>query len=259
VALNPKKPDESLSTGIPGPDRFEKTSWSAFEQLHRPETKEQAREKIVQRYHRPLVAYQMCKGTKKYDAEDMVQSFFAHAFEKWLFEKVAGSECKGLFRNWLLTCYKRYVRDQQNKRADEFNRNMVNDAASQEEGPRRFEALDLRSPEGAYDREWARELLRYAAEKLENDTLEKWHYGLFAAKNASDKSATWKEIAQRIGRLELGKDQLEHIYDTMKKRAEKILRDLLSAELEDGRKPAQDEEVRLILHLCQSGPLDSNP
>ena len=275
MALNPQKADDakigeakrkrqqalenSVDTGISGPDRFEKTSWCDFAHLHQTETREQAREKIVRRYHRPLVAYQMCKGTKKYDAEDMVQSFFAHAFEKWLFERIDGSEGKGLFRNWLLTCYKRYVRDQHNKNAEAFNRNMVSDIAADDDGRRRFEAVDLNSPEGVFDLEWARELLRYAAEKLEADTPAKWQYDLFAEKNAHGKNVTWEEIAKRIGKPGLGKDKLEHIYDTIKVRAEKLLRDLLSAELEDGRKPAQDEEVRRILRLCQSGPRDPKP
>jgi DNA-directed RNA polymerase specialized sigma24 family protein len=260
MALNSKKPHtlktidpKDVVTGIAGPDRFEKTSWGDFAQLQKQETREQAQEKLVRRYHRPLVSYQMCKGSKKYDAEDMVQSFFAHAFEKWLFERVDGSVAKGLFRNWLLTCYKRYVRDQHNKQADAFNRNMVSDIAADDDGRRRFEAVDLKSPEGVYDLEWARELLRYSAEKLEKDTPAKWQYDLFVEKNASGKTVTWDEIAKRIGKPDMGKDKLEHIYATVKANAEKILRDLLSAELEDGRKPAQDEEVRRILQLCKSG------
>lgn len=258
VPKNAKRAEVAAVSGITGPDRFEKTSWGDFAQLQKSETRQHAQERIVRRYHRPLVAYQMYKGSKKYDAEDMVQSFFAHAFEKWLFESV-DAQAKGLFRNWLLTCYKRFVRDQQQKRSEQFNRVMVSDIADNDDGGRhRFEAVDLSSPDGAFDAAWARELLCEAQLKLEKDTLEKWHYDLFVEKNSASKSATWTEIAAKIGKPELNKDRLEHVYASMKARAEKILRDLLSVELEDGRKPAQDEEVRHILRLCQSKPLDSH-
>ena len=270
MALNTKQTDEakvaeakgkrqlahelSVHTGISGPDHFEKTSWGDFAHLHNQVTRKQAQEKIVRRYHRPLVAYQMCEGAKKYDAEDMVQSFFAHAFEKWLFERIDGSEGKGLFRNWLLTCFKRYIRDQHNKQSETFNRKMVSDIADDDDGHRRFEVVDLNSPEGIYDLEWARELLRFAAEKLQAETSAQWQYDLFVEKNASGRTVTWEDIARRIGKPELGKDKLEHVYESVKQNAERILRELLSAELEDGRKPAQDEEVRRILKLCKTGP-----
>lgn len=268
MALNPQRAEEakiaearkkrpqvlerSVETGISGPDRFEKTSWGDFAQLQKVETRQHAQDRIVRRYHRPLVAYQIYRGSKKYDAEDMVQSFFAHAFDKWLFESV-DTQAKGLFRNWLLTCYKRFVRDQQQKRSELFNRGMVSDIADDDEGRCRFEAIDLNSPDGAYDAAWARELLCEAQLKLEKDTIEKWHYDLFVEKNAANKSATWAEIAVKIGKPEQNKDRLEHVYASMRARAEKILRDLLCAELEDGRKPAQDDEVRHILKLCRSG------
>ena len=72
-----------------------------------------ALEQLCRTYWYPLYAYARRRGHGAHDAEDLVQRFFARLIEKEVLRDLERDA--GHFRSFLLTCFNRFVGDEQDR------------------------------------------------------------------------------------------------------------------------------------------------
>ena len=125
-----------------------------------------ALEELCAAYWFPLYAWARRAGLAPADAEDAVQGFFAAVLHQRLFDR-ADAE-RGRLRTFLLTVFRRHLRDEQVKAGAERRgggRVVSFDAAEAEDWFREEPALE-ETPEHYFDRQWALTLLERALARV---------------------------------------------------------------------------------------------
>jgi RNA polymerase sigma factor (sigma-70 family) len=150
--------------------RFALTSWTMVLRAQSDDTGEvsSALETICRIYWFPLYAFVRRNGFQREDAEDMVQQFLLR-FVTDQSIRLARRE-KGKLRSFLLTLLKRFMINEWRKSsALKRGGGIRPETIDFEAGERRYarEACTTFSPEDAYDRQWAENLLERAIERLE--------------------------------------------------------------------------------------------
>jgi RNA polymerase sigma-70 factor (ECF subfamily) len=175
-----------------------------------------ALERLVSRYWKPVYFFLRRRGTGVEDAKDLTQAFFADLLERGAIAQA--DPARGRFRSWLLACLRNFAADQADKAR-----------AARRGGEARFVAADAESeyvrdlpsegptPEEAFHRKWAMDLLREAIASLD----EKWR-SLLKDPNADPRRAFEARAA-------LKQALLARIRDTVgsAREAEEELRELL--------------------------------
>lgn len=119
---------------------------------------------LCQTYRPPVLAYVRARVLAREDAEDLTQAFFAHLLERRL--AAHADRERGRFRAFLLTSLKHFLSSER-ERAGALRRGgglkalpaeMIESIADTDEGP-----------ELAFEREWARTVLREAMRRLEGE------------------------------------------------------------------------------------------
>jgi RNA polymerase sigma-70 factor (ECF subfamily) len=207
---------------------FPETRWSQLLELRDPTHPRYAEhlERLAKQYWSPVFHYAraLCRGDA--DAEDLTQQFFAMLLARRDLEKL--SPDRGSFRGFLKTALRNFVLSA--GRA----------AAVRATVPLRDEA-DFRSPEQAFDREWARGVLAEAVARLRRESAPV-AFEIFREYCLEESGASYADLARRHGVSE------EDVRNRLRE-ARLRVRDILEELLRDYLVPGQDvdAELRFIL------------
>ncbi|MEO7598938.1 MAG: sigma-70 family RNA polymerase sigma factor [Opitutus sp.] len=151
------------------PRGFVTTRWSAVLQMRGAASDESrnALQQLCRAYWYPLYWFSRRRGLRPHDAEDLIQSFFAHLLEKEVFAR-ADRE-RGRFRTFLLSALKNFEFNER-ARSNTLKRGGREEFVSIDDfqAESRYEqepSSDL-SPERLYDQKWAASLLAHVLETL---------------------------------------------------------------------------------------------
>jgi RNA polymerase sigma factor (sigma-70 family) len=146
-------------------DRFETTRWSmVIDAGGDDEPARNALEALCRTYRPPVLAYIRAHSRGAEDAEDLAQEFFAHLLERRLAARADRN--RGKFRAFLLTSLKNFLANERERAG----------AQRRGSGAQRLPASAIDGiedphdgPEQAFEREWARTVLREAILRLQQE------------------------------------------------------------------------------------------
>jgi RNA polymerase sigma-70 factor (ECF subfamily) len=121
-------------------------------------------------YWYPLYAFIRRQGSNPHEAEDLTQEFFCRFLERNALARV--QPAAGKFRSFLLACLKNFLANQR-ERARAQRRGggctLLPLDTGEAETRYAFEAIDKRTPEGAFERRWAFALLERTLAELRRE------------------------------------------------------------------------------------------
>ncbi len=204
-----------------------------------------ALEQLCRDSWRPLFAYARRRGCTQEDAEDAVQGFLASLLARKSLAHV--SEGRGRFRSFLLSGMRNYLSDAHSRAyAEKRGGHCAHFSLDVDAAERGYleVAADSPTPEQAYERAWAMEVMARARAALEEECIaggkgDVFH-ALFGADGAGDMQAR-AEAAARLGLAETG-------FRTLAMRLRRRWRDLIRAELAQTvtTKSGLDEEMAAL-------------
>jgi RNA polymerase sigma-70 factor (ECF subfamily) len=205
---------------------FPETRWSQLLELRDPTHPRYAEhlERLAKQYWSPVFHY--AQALSRADAEDLTQQFFAMLLARRDLEKLAPE--RGSFRGFLKTALRNFVTSAAR-------------AASLRATVPLPEEADLRSPEQAFDREWARGILADAVARLRKESAPAT-FEIFREYCLEESGASYADLARRH---KVSEDDVRNRLRESRQRMRDILEDLLRGYL----LPGQDlsAELRFIL------------
>ena len=185
-----------------------------------------ALEKLCRTYWHTLYVYVRRQGHTPEDAQDLTQAFFARLLEKNYLE--AAEPDKGKFRSFLLIVFKRFLAnewDRANREKRGGGQQVISLDAASAETRYRAEPADAMTPETAFERRWALQLLEDVLNRLEKEYVaagkgkifEELHVLLTGEKNQSP----YAEIAAR---LRMSEGTLKVTVHRLRRRYRELLR-----------------------------------
>lgn len=208
------------------PEEFPETRWSQLLELRDPSHPRYAEhlERLAKQYWAPVFHY--AQALNRDDAEDLTQQFFAMLLARRDLEKLAPE--RGSFRGFLKTALRNFVTS------------AARSASIRATVPLP-ETADLRSPEQAFDREWARGVLAEAVARLRR-SADPVAFEIFREYCLEESGASYADLARRH---KVSEDDVRNRLRESRQR----LRDLLEDLLRDYLLPGQDvdAELRFIL------------
>jgi RNA polymerase sigma-70 factor (ECF subfamily) len=137
---------------------------------------------LCETYWYPLYAHVRRRGYSTQDAQDLTQGFFAHLLERQVID-IADPE-RGRFRSFLLTAMNNYLATERERACTQKRGSdcmiLSLDAAAAEERYQ-LELVDESTPDKAFDRNWAMQLLGLVLKQLEREYQGRNQADLFAA------------------------------------------------------------------------------
>ena len=231
------------STASPSP--FQSTQWSIVlaTQDTDPEQSRQALETLCAGYWPPLYAFVRRRGYSRWEAQDLVQGFFASMLEDGM--RMDAHPDRGRFRTYLLACLKHFLADESRRRAalkrggGVHHISMDAEAAEARGG---LEPVDHRTADRLYDRQWALCLLDTVLAGLEREYRAGGRDALFEALKP-----VLSDPAARIGYASVGAGlgMSEGAVKVAAHRLRKRYRDLLREEIARTVEGTQDVEREL--------------
>lgn len=183
------------------------TNWSIVQQACGDTTQPRCRaalEQLCEAYWYPLYVYLRRTGHNGNDAEDLVQSFFAALLEKHYLRDA--DVRRGRFRAFLLTALKHHVggqlqRESAQKRGGDVRRLSIDTSTAAERWS--YEPVDQHTPESAFDRDWALQLLRRVLQSIVEELQEQgrgdWFENFRCFLVPEQSQPDYGEIANRLG------------------------------------------------------------
>jgi len=167
---------------------FPLTQWSAISQARGGDESRavEGLRRLAVNYWRPLYLYLRKRGESHEDASDSVQGFFEFVFSTGFFEHVEREG--GKFRSYLLRSLERWrsrrsAREGAQKRGGQVIHISLDGAGEMHEAAGLED--DTLSPEAAFDRQWAAEMVARAVQSLRADYAKRsrmeWFEALAAA------------------------------------------------------------------------------
>lgn len=201
--------------------RFHTTLWSVVREAK--EGSREALERLVSIYWKPVYFFVRRRGYDVEAAKDLTQSFFAALLEREFLEKVAAD--RGRFRSFVLASLVHFLADERDraralKRGGGFNFvEAETDLASADP-----------APEKAFLREWAREVVGRAVERLRARVTAE-DFALLAGDGAPGLSVEERKYRARRVRQLLRECLMEEILPTVEsgREAESEIRELFAA------------------------------
>lgn len=230
---------------------FPETRWSLVLAVQRPSAKggeeESARalEELCRCYWRPVFHFIRQTGKSGAEAEDLVQSFFERILAGSFFEHL--SKDRGRLRNYLLRSLKNHLASEWERQSARKRGGMARfvfiDADQADELPMAEKiAAESESPDEAFDRRWACELLTRGLGRLEAEYRDRGKGELFARlspqlsqpnEHPSERVAAELGISPNAARIALHR---------LKRRFQALVRDEVRETLEPGADV--EEELR---------------
>ncbi|HQZ27534.1 MAG: RNA polymerase subunit sigma-24 [Verrucomicrobiales bacterium] len=166
------------------PGFFRTTHWSLVHRAVETESESanQALEEICTAYWYPLYGFIRRQGHNVQDAEDLTQGFFTKLLTKEILG--AADREKGHLRSFLLTCLRRYLSDQRDRRFAEKRGSEVTfslDTALAEERYSAEPASGDLPPDRLFQRRWAITLLEFSLNAIRLEFANRGKADLFAA------------------------------------------------------------------------------
>jgi RNA polymerase sigma-70 factor (ECF subfamily) len=163
------------SIGRVGDARFHTTRWSVV--LAAGDRQEsgsnQALAELCQTYWFPVYAFVRNRVTDSNQAQDLTQEFFAQLLEKGFLGRA--QQERGRFRSYLLTAVSRFLAKQWNKSRTLKRGGGVTTLSldfAWGESRLEHEPAVQETPEDAFDRQWAIQLLELVHDKLQNEYVD---------------------------------------------------------------------------------------
>ncbi len=168
---------------------------------------EEALAKLCRAYWYPLYAFLRRQGQSPEDAQDAVQSFFAHLLSDQRLARVHPARSK--FRSFLLASLKNFLTDERRKQSAQKRGGDVTliplEADTAEE---RYciEPVDRRDPEKHFERRWAMTVLERVIDRLKAEASDARAAERFAQLQpfllADDAGPSYAEVGRRLGMTE---------------------------------------------------------
>lgn len=164
-----KAQDESVRAGE---SRFAATHWSVVLAAASEDSREAAAalESLCRQYWYPLYAFVLRLGHAPADAEDTVQSFFAHLLEKRSLQHA--DPVRGRFRTFLLASLKHFMANEWQRQRTVKRGSGVPPVPLDALRPEELHAHSIAhalTPEQLYDRAWALGVLAGVRDRLRDD------------------------------------------------------------------------------------------
>lgn len=231
---------------------FPHTRWSVVSSLRQSgdvSGSRMALDELCRIYWRPIYSYARHQGLTPADAEDVTQSFFAFILDKDLF--ASADENLGKLRNYLLTAFSRHIRHwrrQANALKRGGGREIMSIEASRAEDEIAIDPADHRTPESAFQRQCALEIIEAAIVQLEKEHEEAGKAEQFrmlrsrldptCASSSSD-----AEIAAQLG---MSHDAVRQVISRQRKRFREIMRNIVAGTLRDPTEQSLVEELAAL-------------
>lgn len=221
--------------------RFPPTEWT---RLLDPVQKEAILTELCTRYWKPLYCYLRSLGFGNDEAKDFVQSFLS---EKVIEQEIISQadRTKGKLRTFLLTALRNYVLNAARRQHSHLS---LDETIA--------DGLASESPEFAYDRAWADELLRDVLNQLDAECCKRnkvIHWQLFEEwflrPQTDGDRPPMKDLCDKYGIEDAGKAY--HMIENIKRRFRTILRNEL--EMLVGSEGEVDAEIYSFINIFQGG------
>jgi RNA polymerase sigma-70 factor (ECF subfamily) len=236
-------------TSSPSGEYFQSTHWTvvlAAGRKHTPES-DVALEKLCATYWFPLYAYVRRRGHSREDAEDLTQAFFAAFLAKNYLDQVSAE--RGRFRAFLLASLKHFLSNESDKsQRQKRGGGAPHLSLDWNSADTQFQvaATTEKSPDQAFDREWAVALLGNVVERLEEESVAAGRARQFAelrifltvGKGAVPHAAAAEALGMDEGAVRVALHRL-------RKRYRELLRDEIAQTLTDASD--LDEEMRALI------------
>jgi len=234
---------------LPGPREFATTHWSLVVAAQPNEASRtrarDALEQLCRAYWYPLYAFVRYRGYSPDDAQDLTQSFFVRILET---SGLASADPeRGRFRSYLLGAMKHFLANEWHRaRAQKRGGGVtvLDWDALDPEARYALEPAQATDPETAFDREWARESIARAMDKLRAEWEARGKGALFEALKGS---LTGEEPARRetAARLQMTEGAVKTAVHRLRQRYRELLRAEIAETVAD---PAEVEvEMRHLV------------
>jgi RNA polymerase sigma factor (sigma-70 family) len=234
----------------PSAGQFATTRWSMILGAadHKSDIAPLAMQELCSAYWFPLYAFVRRQGWQPTDAEDLTQEFFARLLAKDGLSNV-GPE-KGRFRTFLLTCLKRFLTNEHDRRtAAKRGAGRKPISFNQADAEDRFAlAASDATPEREFERRWALSVLERALQNLADEFATRGKEKLFNRMKvylAADRAAPpYATMAEQMGVTEAAVKVAVH---RLRARYRVLLEQEILSTLEN-----PDELAQEIEHLMQA-------
>jgi RNA polymerase sigma-70 factor (ECF subfamily) len=219
---------------------FPATQWSQLVALGDPSHPRHREhlEGLCRRYWKPVYYYaRAVRDLSAPDAEDLVQQFFGMLLERVDF--AALSPERGSFRGFLKTALRRFVVSDERKRTVRKSGGFRFDEAEAEWRTQAPEA----TPEEAFDRQWAREVLNEALGRLKRECAP-LPYELFREYCMEGTELSYAALAKKHG---VSEDEVRNRLREVRQRGREVLKEMLR----DYLLPGEDVEAELRFILSK--------
>jgi RNA polymerase sigma-70 factor (ECF subfamily) len=232
-------------------DRFHTTRWSVIRSARTRDEpgSAEALARLCETYWYPLYAFVRRQGAAPEEAGDLTQGYFVQLLEKNFLESVRPEA--GRFRSFLLVSLKHYLANQR-RAGSALKRGGSTPCLSLDlEGAEvryRREPHDDRTPDRAYERQWALSLIGQAHRRLSEEfeaAGKARQYHLLAGHLAGEgDERAYRALAAELDSTEAA---IKMAVSRMRRRFGRILREVIAATVEDPREV--DTEVRYLLSM----------
>src|SRR5262245_53156306 len=230
------------------PRRFPDTHWSqlmAASNVADPAHVEHLN-KLLQRYWKPTYHYvRAMRRLSAEDAEDLTQGFFTMILSRVDLSSLSPE--RGSFRGFLKTALRRFLIDQERRppgRRENPGPPRFPFAEAEAEFPR--QQAETLSPEDAFDRQWARDVMAEALERLRGELEAEGkalYYEVFREYSLDGtEDVSYDDVAQRHG---LKADDVRNYLRLVRQRGRETLRAMLRDYLFPGENV--ENELRFIV------------
>lgn len=203
-----------------------------------------ALEQLCRGVWRPLYAFARRWGCKPEDAEDAVQGFMATLLARRSLNGMV--EGKGRFRSFLLAGMRNHLSDLRSRTTAAKRGGgaamIPLDAGDAERGYAEL-AVDHETPERAFERVWAMEVMARSRDRLSEECAASGKAELFAA-FFTDRAGGPENYAAIAGRLAMSETALRSLAMRLRRRWRELIREELSQAVSSGE--ALEEEMAAL-------------
>lgn len=232
-----------------GAGAFATTQWSAVLMAGADSSPvaRRALEQLCATYWYPLYAYVRRQGHMVEDAQDLTQEFFARLLERKHLR--LADRKRGRFRTFLLSSLKHFLINEWNRANREKRgggRQLISLDAEKTEMRFLAEPADERSPDKAFERQWAMIVLDRVLDQLQAEFVAAGRGQVFEELKSfltgEENESSYAEIGRR---LEMSEGNLKVTVHRLRRRYRELLRKEISMTVDDPE--VIDEEIRELI------------